>query len=169
MTGTHSHSSTQQMLWVTTVYPGSGWPDFLHRQSDIQVGTVSKNWKPALPGSSYWTNLLTYEAENSNHRLFCSQMCFWGRAQWAQFLSAPCRESHSYSQCLILAIRWALSWTTWMWLSRHLLASLYCGGWIWRRSNQRGRHGSGQFLNPWAQKLPYCYLPYTLVVKKSQI
>ena len=49
MTGTHSHSFTQQMLRVTTVYPGSGWPDFLHRQSDIQVGTVSKNWKPALP------------------------------------------------------------------------------------------------------------------------
>ena len=74
-------------------------------------------------------------------------MCFGGRDQGAQFLSAPCRESHPHSRCLILAISWALSWTTYMWLSRHLLASLHCGGWIWRRSNPREREVAS-FLIP---------------------
>ena len=34
-----------------------------------------------------------------------------------------------------------------MWLSRHLLASLHCGGWIWRRSNPREREVAS-FLIP---------------------
>ena len=50
MPGTHSHSFTQQMLWVTTVYPGSGRPDLLHRQIVWHSSWgVSKNWEPALP------------------------------------------------------------------------------------------------------------------------